>query len=134
MSIIAQLTVKLDETPDDVYRFLINAPKKYRVYAIPKRKHGHRIIAQPTKVLKHWQRTFLTIVEFKTHQNSTAYKKGVSIKDNALFHNQQRYLLKMDFENFFNSITPALLWASCLWGESVSVILNTWCINLPMIS
>jgi RNA-directed DNA polymerase len=112
MSVIAQLATKLDKTPDEVYRFLINAPKKYRVYSIPKRKHGHRIIAQPTKELKHYQRTFLAMFDFKTHPNSTAYRKGMSIKDNALFHNEQRYLLKMDLENFFNSITPEVLWTS----------------------
>jgi retron-type reverse transcriptase len=38
-----------------------------------------------------------------------AYVKNTSIKDNATKHKDNNYLLKMDFENFFNSITPAIL-------------------------
>jgi hypothetical protein len=37
-----------------------------------------------------------------------AYKKGCNIKGNAQQHLHCRYLLKMDFQNFFNSITVKL--------------------------
>jgi retron-type reverse transcriptase len=42
-----------------------------------------------------------------------AYIKGKSIKDNAEAHRRNRYMLKMDFKNFFMSITPELF-ISCL--------------------
>ena len=110
MSVITQWARKLNKSESEVISFLSNAPKKYKVYTIPKRKHGHRVIAQPTKELKKYQRVFLEAYPLPVHENSMAYKKGVSIKDNAQFHSGQRYLLKMDLENFFNSITPALFW------------------------
>ncbi|ECJ9431255.1 RNA-directed DNA polymerase, partial [Salmonella enterica] len=39
------------------------------------------------------------------------YKKGSSIKTNAQVHLHTKYLLKMDFENFFPSITPRLFFS-----------------------
>jgi len=110
MSFIKKLASKLNKSEPQIAGFLFDAPKKYRVYTIPKRTHGHRVIAQPTKELKEYQRAFLDIYSFPIHRNSMAYKKDISIKDNAQRHNKQSFLLRMDFENFFNSITPALFW------------------------
>jgi retron-type reverse transcriptase len=42
------------------------------------------------------------------HECAFAYQKGIGIKDNARRHSSSKYLLKMDFENFFPSITPKL--------------------------
>lgn len=110
MSIITKLAQKLNKSEADVRLFLADAPKKYKVYTIPKRKHGHRIIAQPSKELKIYQRAFLDLYQFPSHSCAMAYRKGLSIKDNALVHRKQRYLLKMDLENFFNSIDEKLFW------------------------
>ncbi|PSU48155.1 RNA-directed DNA polymerase [Photobacterium frigidiphilum] len=95
--------------------FAKTAPKRYKVYTIPKRTSGYRVIAHPSKSLKKIQKFlagFLADI-FITHPNSFAYKKGVSIKDNASVHLGTKYLLKMDFSNFFNSITFDLLVSSC---------------------
>ncbi|VAW49558.1 Retron-type RNA-directed DNA polymerase [hydrothermal vent metagenome] len=113
MSLICQLGHFLNKNEDEVTRFLRNAPKKYKVYKIPKRSHGHRVIAQPSKELKQYQRAFLELYNFPVHDAAKAYKKGISIKENALVHKSNQYLLKTDLENFFNSITPNLFW-KCL--------------------
>lgn len=88
-----------------------NPPLHYKVYKIPKRKFGFRTIAQPTAKLKNVQRALSEILEKKlqVHKCATAYRKGVSIKDNAQQHVKSTYILKLDLENFFNSITPQLL-------------------------
>lgn len=110
MSFIVNLAKKLKKSEPEVVRFLVNAPKKYRVYKIPKRTSGHRVIAQPSRELKKYQRAFLEIQSLPIHEAAMAYRKGLSIKDNALRHKNNRYLLKLDLENFFNSISSHLFW------------------------
>lgn len=110
MNVIRQLANFLNKNEEEVVRFLHNAPNKYKVYKIPKRSHGHRIIAQPAKELKEYQRAFLELYNFPVHDAAKAYKKGFSIKDNAAVHRHNPFLLKTDLENFFNSITPKLFW------------------------
>lgn len=92
--------------------FLKNAPRKYRVYSIPKRTIGYRTIAHPSKKLKEIQRICDAILQevLPVHDCAYAYKKGSSIKKNAMLHVSQPYLLKMDFSNYFNSITPEMFW------------------------
>jgi RNA-directed DNA polymerase len=120
MSFIEKLTKKLNELNEseliklrsepEVERFLINAPKKYKVYTIPKRTSGHRVIAQPSKELKEYQRAYLKIQSLPIHDAATAYRIGLSIKENASAHKNNPYLLKLDLENFFNSISNKLFW------------------------
>lgn len=86
------------------------APSRYKVYKIPKRSSGKfRTIAQPTKELKVIQRLLLEELfhDVEVHECATAYVKGKNIKDNALAHVDGKYMLKMDFKNFFPSIVPS---------------------------
>ncbi|AIS53815.1 retron St85 family RNA-directed DNA polymerase [Vibrio coralliilyticus] len=110
MNLVSKLALYLEKSESEVIRFLSDAPNKYRVYKIPKRSHGHRIIAQPSKELKEYQRAFLELYEFPVHDSAMAYCKGKGIKENALAHSKNSYLLKTDLENFFNSITPPIFW------------------------
>ncbi|EDQ02533.1 retron St85 family RNA-directed DNA polymerase [Shewanella benthica] len=105
----------LSITRSSLNRFAESAPKKYRVYTIPKRTSGQRVIAHPSKQLKAVQKELVKILVFplKSHETAYAYKKGLSIKDNAEQHLNTAYLLKMDFSDFFNSITPAVLFLIC---------------------
>lgn len=112
MSLIEKLALALNKNEGEVILFLRNAPKKYKIYTIPKRTSGHRVIAQPSKELKLYQRKFLELQKLPVHDSAMAYREGLSIKDNANAHRKGRYLLKMDLENFFNSITNHLLWGS----------------------
>lgn len=116
MNIIELLAQELDKSESTVLGFLSKAPNKYKVYTIPKRTHGRRTIAQPSKELKEYQRVFINRLggEFPQHPCAMAYRKGFSIKDNAAIHQNHRYLLKMDLENFFNSINPTLFWNTWL--------------------
>ena len=115
MKLIETLAHKLNKSEQEVTRFLASAPLKYKVYKIPKRTSGHRIIAQPSRELKQYQRAFLSLYQLKIHQVAMAYKEGHSIKDNALVHSKSRFLLKIDLENFFNSISCELFWS--VWSQ-----------------
>nr|WP_314265802.1 retron St85 family RNA-directed DNA polymerase [uncultured Moellerella sp.] len=110
MQIINELATFLQQNESDVRFFLQNAPRKYKVYKIPKRTNGFRIIAQPTQKLKEYQRAFIQLYQFPVHDVAMAYRKGKNIRDNALAHANNQYLLKTDLENFFNSITPETFW------------------------
>ena len=88
----------------------MGAPKKYKVYTIPKRTHGRRTIAQPAKPLKFIQRHFVELYPLPAHSNSMAYRSDYSIKDNAEFHKNNDYLLKMDLANYFNSLSSEIFW------------------------
>lgn len=119
MTLIEQLALELKKGEDEVARFLLSAPKRYKVYTIPKRTSGHRVIAQPSKELKEYQRKYLELQQLPIHESAMAYRKGMSIKQNALAHKTNPYLLKLDLENFFNSITDKLFWK--VW-ESIQTL------------
>jgi len=110
MGFIKQLALKVNRSEIEVTTFLRNAPQKYKVYTIPKRTSGYRVIAQPSKELKEYQRAFLESHKFLIHNAAMAYRNGLSIKDNAQKHKKNCYLLKLDLENFFNSISSKLFW------------------------
>lgn len=96
------------------FQLLLNeAPKKYKVYYIPKRGAGFRVIAQPTKELKNVQRFIVSLLQPKlpVHHKAMAYEYKKSIKDNALLHKDNNYILKMDFQNFFNKIKPDIFFS-----------------------
>jgi RNA-directed DNA polymerase len=86
----------------------------YKVFKIPKRTVGFRVIAQPTPEVKHIQKQLVDILSphILIHDAAMAYIKGVSIKTNAYKHSKSDFLLKTDFDNFFNSITPEMLFES----------------------
>lgn len=119
MSVIERLATELQKPEKEIILFLKNAPKKYKVFTIPKRTSGHRVIAQPSKELKEYQRAFLKFQELPIHKVAMAYRKGFSIKDNAIAHTKNRYLLNLDLENFFNSITSNLFWK--VWSSIVEL-------------
>lgn len=111
MDISRDICAKLNIPLSDLIGFSLDAPKKYKVYSIPKRTMGHRIIAQPTAELKKYQRVIIKELEdlLPVHSCAFAYRKKLSIKDNALQHVNSNFLLKMDFQNFFNRVKPKLL-------------------------
>ena len=97
--------------PRDLYSLIQSAPMRYKVYTIPKHSgRGTRTIAQPTPAVKELQRWVLSNIlkDYEVHEAATAYKKFSSILKNASAHKNNRFLLKMDFENFFNPITSGV--------------------------
>ena len=66
-----------------------------------------REVAQPAKEVKSIQRWLTSELSshIPVHSVATAYVRGSSIKRNAEAHVKNDFLLKMDFENFFPSIS-----------------------------
>jgi RNA-directed DNA polymerase len=108
MSFIINLLKSLDISHHELAELMLIAPKAYKTYKIPKRTGGTRTISQPTPEIKNIQRLIcsLFLSEFAISDVATAYRKGVSIKDNATPHLGKNFILKMDFVNFFPSLKP----------------------------
>lgn len=91
---------------------IATAPSRYKVHYIDKRNgRGRREIAQPTKEIKFLQRMLVKheLATLPIHDSAIAYRAGLSIADHARPHAHGRYLLKLDFKDFF----PSIRW-SCL--------------------
>lgn len=107
MNIISVISQEMLTDSSEIKLFVNTAPYRYKVYDIPKRNgNGSRRIAQPSSVLKFMQKVVLEkcLQDLPIHPAATAYMAGIGIRENAARHKRNRYLLKMDFSNFFPSI------------------------------
>ena len=59
MSILEHLISNTSYSRKDLLEFLENAPRKYKIYHIPKRTYGFRTIAQPIPELKIFRESLL---------------------------------------------------------------------------
>ena len=104
--LIRRISSDLVMPPSLVRQLMESAPRRYKVYQIPKRSGEMRTIAQPareTKLLQYWLlENFLDRVP--THPSATAYRKGIGTKETASRHQHSKVLMKLDFEAFFPSI------------------------------
>lgn len=105
--LVRKLAAETGLSLNDVRIIMISAPVRYKVYFIPKRNGEKREIAQPAREVKLLQRALMRtlLIRLPIHNCATAYRKGLSIADNAGPHaGIGRPLLKMDFRDFFPSI------------------------------
>lgn len=121
MEMLAQ-ELRID--PEYVSLVSRSASHRYKEYKIPKARGGQRTIQHPSaelKSLQYWL-TERILRQFSIHKASTAYSKGSSIRKNATFHLKKPYLLRMDFENFFESMSAKDLRTKILPGTVVDKI------------
>lgn len=91
---------------------IATAPTRYKDHYISKRNgRGRRLISQPTKEIKFLQRLLLKreLANLPINDAATAYQKGQSTKQHAQKHAGSRYLLKLDFSDFFLSLFATAL-------------------------
>ncbi len=108
MTLLDHLRNALPFAEADLAAVLATAPRRYKVFQIPKRTAGSfRVIAQPAPEIKLVQRLIVRdfISNWPVHSVATAYRAHTSIRDHAQSHVRSRYLLKLDFADFFLSIT-----------------------------
>lgn len=114
-TILPLLVAETGLSERDVRRIISSGPVRYKTYLIPKRQGGTRVISQPARELKALQRIiserFLT--RQPIHSAATAYRHGLSIRVNAAAHVENGPILKMDFKDFFPSITDKAWRAYC---------------------
>lgn len=104
------LARKLPLSRGELLLLIATAPNRYKVHTIEKRHNrGKRLIAQPTAEVKVVQTLLQGHLQglLPIHECTKAYRARTSIKDHAEPHATKRYLLKIDFKDFFPSITSA---------------------------
>lgn len=86
-----------------------SASHRYKRYEVRKRGGSTRAIYHPSRELKALQRWLLkeVITHLPVHAAVGAYRKGCSVAEHARRHLGCRFLLRVDFVNFFESITSA---------------------------
>lgn len=108
MNLTDLLAKRLPLSGSELSLLIATAPNRYKVHEIEKRHNrGTRLIAQPTAEVKVVQMIVQKYLRGKLpiHQCAKAYQPKTSIKDHASPHASNRYLLKIDFKDFFPSIT-----------------------------
>lgn len=108
MSLLVKLAEEFDLTTNEVRSLINTAPERYKVHEITKRNgRGTRLIAQPTATIKTLQKWVISniLMDLPIHEVAKAYRNKTSIKDHAILHAHNKYLLKMDFKDFFYSLT-----------------------------
>lgn len=106
-SLIKGMAAEMGLLEGQVETIVRTAPLRYKVFSVPKRTGGLRKLAQPAREVK-WLQYWLSArlePRLPVHKSVTAYRAGCSIRKNAEIHSSGKFLLKMDFTNFFPSIT-----------------------------
>lgn len=105
--IVSFCASEMGVAPQVVRRIALQAPHKYKKFQIKKRRGGGmRDVAQPAREVKSLQRAIVSFFknEVNIHSCATAYEEGSSIAKNAKRHAGAKYILKLDFSKFFESI------------------------------
>ena len=108
MSIVASLSHDLLIPEKVLSRLISSAPHRYKVYQVDKKSgQGKRTIAQPARSVKALQRWVMAnlLDKLPVHDAAAAYVIGRNIVQNAAVHAPQRFLMKLDFQDFFPSMT-----------------------------
>jgi RNA-directed DNA polymerase len=107
-------------------RLISTAPIRYKQYTIPKRRGGVRVIAQSSREVKAIQRYLLDtkLATFPIHDAATGYVKKQNILQNAMRHQHNRVILKLDFVDFFPSI-KARDWDVLLMSSKNTAVLKS---------
>lgn len=104
--ILQRISSDLAMMPSHLAKIIQTAPLRYKLFEIPKKAGGMREVAQPAREVKAIQRWIVREIGplLPIHDSATAYREGASIRKNAEAHASSRYMLKLDFTNFFPSI------------------------------
>lgn len=105
---LEDLIIKDLRIPESLIReALTNSRRQVKIFTIPKRDGGKRIIHHPSRRLKTIQYWLIqNIFKYITiSEHAAAYREGQSIVDNAKKHLDNSLFIKTDLENFFPSIT-----------------------------
>ena len=102
-----QISDDLQLPIDYIHTVAKTASHRYKTYEIMKKAGGVRTIHHPARELKTMQRWLVSHVinHLPVHQAAAAYRPGIGIASNAAVHQKSRFLLRIDFEDFFPSLT-----------------------------
>ncbi|WP_425305402.1 retron St85 family RNA-directed DNA polymerase [Chthonobacter albigriseus] len=96
-------------TEAEIRSIAATAPRRYFVWTVPKKSGGTRLLCHPARELKRIQRYFNSafLCSLPVHCAATAYQPGSSIRINAELHSESRAIVKLDFSDFFSSVSAS---------------------------
>jgi len=111
----------------------------YARFVIPKKKGGVRVISSPKRRLRVAQLWLLKNVleHLPVHDAAQAFRPGRSVRDNAAPHTGQAVIVKVDFKDFFPSLTlPRVkrLFQSLGYNEGVSTLFGLIATETPRVA
>jgi len=107
VSVTQYLAKKFNVPADFIERSIRMAPRAYKEFYIDKKgSNEKRAVHQPSRKIKALQRVIINdfLNRLPVHDAVFSYREGISIFDNASVHRGCRYLLRLDFVKFFESI------------------------------
>ena len=130
---LSTLEKELGISVKTLYAISNNIDKHYRKVTVPKKNGGERRLTVPDAVLKSVQRAIVEklLVYEPISRYATAYAYGTSIRKNAIGHIGKKMLLKLDIQDFFDSIRYAAVKEKAFpkerFSESIRILLSTLC-------
>lgn len=110
MKILTAISDYLGVESDIVNNIVEQAPENYRRYKVAKASGGFRWIYHPAKETKAVQVAAINLLDYRLLISSSAYGYVRGLKRplyrNAEVHKDKKFLLKLDFNDFFPSIKP----------------------------
>ena len=116
-----------------LYSISNNIENNYKIFKIKKRNGKYRTIYEPSYTLKNIQRKILNnILNNKSiSEYAKAYKKGISLNDNAKEHLSKNIILKLDIKDFFENISFINIYNSCFpieyFPKEIGMLLTYLC-------
>ena len=110
----------------------------YIRFRIPKRSGGTRLISRPRVSLEKAQRWVneTILAKQELHPAAMAFRKGISIVDNARVHSGSEIVVRLDIKDFFPSITFSRirgLFESFGYNPGVATVLALICTDSPRV-
>lgn len=105
----------------------------YRLITVKKKNGKLRLLQAPLEPLKSCQKRILTNIlsSIPVSRYATAYKRGVTLCDNASPHIGKKYILKTDITDFFGSIRFEQVYSAAFntryYPKQIGVILTSLC-------
>lgn len=115
-----------------IYNLSNNSKYYYKVYNIPKKNSGCRVISQPSRTLKVLQSWILKNIlqDLKVSQSSKGFEVETSVLDNAMPHQGANAILCIDLNDFFPSIKGNWIYTifrSIGYNKFISSLLTSIC-------
>ena len=107
IQILDDFSVLIHISKYTIYQLSHHSDKYYKIYEIPKKAGGVRIICQPSKKLKGLQSWILVNIlnKIQVSPSCKGFRKGSSTLDNALPHIGANTILNLDLKDFFPTVT-----------------------------
>jgi RNA-directed DNA polymerase len=109
MTLLQTMAKELALDEKSIHKIVVSSGYRYKMFERPKRSGGQRIIQQPSASLKMLQRWCAKRIfsRLPVHESAYAYIRNRDIRMHADQHARFRFLARVDFRDFFPSISDA---------------------------